>query len=1007
MNENPTPRFPRLRPGQRRLYAVAAALSVYVFANALYLLAVRLSEEGFGLGLFALSDIALPKFHQAMVLSHTAVGVLLAGVFSGFAYSHARDMWKRNRRAAVWSGVSSVILGGVLAGTGLFILSEANSSENAWAWWIHVILAGAVPGLYVAHRQFSRSPLFPLDAGAKRGFLAVTGLCAVMLCAHLFDDRDIQRSAEAEAAFERGMSAGPGSRDFDRGLKLEGEFRPAISVKPGSPFFPSSATTTSGDWMPSRIVTRGGGYDREQMDKDLDEIGFVANVMIGAESCVRCHPDVAKQWASSAHRFSSFNNPWYEATITDMRETANSSNPGVMAHVAQHEELADQFGVVKSNWCSGCHDPAVMLAGKMNKPIDRRSAEAQAGLTCLACHAIDKLHGVTGNGGYNIADEQEDPYLFPDARSGMLTFVHDAALQAKPTVHKKQMLKDFHKTSEFCASCHKVSLDQPVNSYRWIRGQNEYDNWHDSGISKNAARTFYLPPAVRNCQECHMPMVDAPLGDMAATNGKVRDHRFVAANTALPFLRGDAEMIKATEDLLKTAMRVEIFAAREASSEAEPVMGVGETALTVPVGRDLEFHVVVRNKGVGHTFPGGTIDSNEGWLELSVASEGEQTILSGFLGEDLHVDPAAHFYRGVLIGEDSEKITRRNAQDIRLPVYANLVGPGTADIARYKLRLPEEWAGREVALKVRLLWRKFDQRYNEFAFEKNPQGFPAFDKPPVLPVTEMATHEVKLVAAPYDSAIARAAGSEPVFAPDTWMRFNDYAIGLLLDGDTVGARRAFEKVRQIDPKRRDGWVNLARVALADGNVEKAIEWLRETEKVAPGHAMTAYVWGQALHRAGEYGRAANAFRRTLEEFPQDRDTLSRLAIAQRLDKDYQGCLETLDKVLAIDPEDRIAHYHRMLALRSLGDHERAAIAEKAYEKYSIDESAREWVKEYAIKNPLDQLHTQPIFLHDLTVWPSQAKEPAPAMAAAGSAPGSAPSVATASTLAPAAGSASY
>ena len=123
------------------------------------------------------------------------------------------------------------------------------------------------------------------------------------------------------------------------------------------------------------------------------------------------------------------------------------------------------------------------------------------------------------------------------------------------------MLKPVFRTSEYCATCHKVSLDTRVNGYRWLRGQNEYDNWHDSGVSLNASRTFYLPPAKRVCQDCHMPREPAPLGDVSARDGTVRSHRFLAVNTALPFLRGDQETIHRTEQFLQDGkLRVDIFA---------------------------------------------------------------------------------------------------------------------------------------------------------------------------------------------------------------------------------------------------------------------------------------------------------------------------------------------------------------------------------------------------------------------------------------------------------------
>ena len=53
---------------------------------------------------------------------------------------------------------------------------------------------------------------------------------------------------------------------------------------------------------------------------------------------------------------------------------------------------------------------------------------------------------------------------------------HDTLGKGRPDVHKERMLKPFFRQGEFCAACHKVSLDVPVNGYRWFRGFNDYDN---------------------------------------------------------------------------------------------------------------------------------------------------------------------------------------------------------------------------------------------------------------------------------------------------------------------------------------------------------------------------------------------------------------------------------------------------------------------------------------------------------------------------------------------------
>ena len=60
-----------------------------------------------------------------------------------------------------------------------------------------------------------------------------------------------------------------------------------------------------------------------------------------------------------------------------------------------------------------------------------------------------------------------------------------------------------------------------------------------------------------------MPLEPAPLGDLAAKHGMVKSHRFIAVNTALPFIRGDFETIERIEQFLgDEKLSVDIFALR-------------------------------------------------------------------------------------------------------------------------------------------------------------------------------------------------------------------------------------------------------------------------------------------------------------------------------------------------------------------------------------------------------------------------------------------------------------
>lgn len=965
---------------QRALLRAGLGLAVFVLANTLYLLANRLAED-LGSSIFAVTEFSLPVFYQVMILSHTGAGLLLSALGAAFVLWHLGPVWKRRKPRTLVSGVLSIAALMGLAVTGLFILTAAASRANAWAWWLHVGLAASLPAAYLAHRLLAmrRAP----RAAVGRFGLATASAAALLVVVHLALPRGPQLTPETLSLQSADYALSPGSAAFRRIYLAEASvasparFVPANDVPVQSPFFPAAATTTTGGLLPERLLLQEF-MDRRLPREEFERHGFVVSARIGAEGCERCHQDIVAQWAVSAHRFSSFNNPFYEAAIDLLREEADRENPLILAHLAHAGIEKERLPLVRSQWCSSCHDPALMIPGRMNQPIDRESAAAQAGLTCLACHNIDAIHNNTGNGAYNQADEQESPYLFADAYYGAFAWLHDAALKARPAVHMRQRLKPFFRTSEFCGACHKVSLDVPLNSYRWVRGQNEYDNWHDSGTAHNAARTFYLPPARRVCQDCHMPLEPAPLGDLAAKNGMVRSHRFLAANNALPFLRGDADSVRRVEQFLRDfKLRIDVFAAVRPGAtpaEDETIYGLDRAQLTVAPGERVRAEVVVRNLDVGHTFPGGTNDSNESWIELTVLDErGRVLAQSGAVGADGHVDEHAHFFRVVMVDQSGRRVFRRDPHNFLAPLYANVIGPGTARVAHYEFVAPPELAGRPLTLRARLLWRKFERAFTEFAFHRNRRGFVAFDDVPELPIVEIAAAEARVSVGSADSGrpVARGPTADVRNVPEhEWQRMNDYGIALLLEGHTRGAMEAFRLVAEISPQRPDGWRNYARAAHAEGNLVAALAALRKAEALAPGDARTAWMWGQALAEDGRYAEAAAAYQRVLEAFPGDRAAWRELSIAYYRDRRFAESLEAGAQVLAIDPEDRVAHYYRMLAFKALGRPDDAERARLAYEKYQIDESAQQFTQALRLASPADNLESQAIHAHELTLAPS-------------------------------------
>ena len=142
---------------------------------------------------------------------------------------------------------------------------------------------------------------------------------------------------------------------------------------------------------------------------------------------------------------------------------------------------------------------------------------------------------------------------------------------------------------------------------------------------------------------------------------------------------------------------------------------------------------------------------------------------------------------------------------------------------------------------------------------------------------EIATDEVRV--------IVTGAGEDvpaPEALPADWVRFNDYGIALMAEGDTRAAADAFASVERLDPERLDGALNQARTALAEGDLDGAYAALDRTEAIEPGNARASWVWGQALQEDGLYPEAEAAYRRVLDTFPGDRATWSYEWYASRI-----------------------------------------------------------------------------------------------------------------------------
>ena len=753
---------------------------------------------------------------------------------------------------------------------------------------------------------------------------------------------------------------------------------------PTSPFFPSSATTTTGDVIPS-------------------------DFFLTSETCGRCHRDIYDQWNSSVHHFSSFNNQWYRKSI---------------------EYMQDVVGTEPSKWCAGCHDHAVFFNGQFDRPIRDQinTPEAQAGLGCTSCHSIVHVGSTMGQGDFVI----EYPPLHDLAASDnpVLSWTHDLLVSVAPEPHRRTFLKPFHReqSEAFCSTCHKVHLDTPVNDYRWVRGFNAYDNWQASGVSGEGARSFYYPPQAQTCNDCHMPRVASD--DPAAKDGYVRSHRFAAANTAIPFVNGDTEQLQAVQEFLQagqvsvdifgisrteettppneqplTANNIPTIASTFGIGEESPALGIRGVTTTGPVaemfapldvtpvavrrGESIRVEVVVRTRNVGHFFPGGTVDAFDVWVEFEAFDDQGRILLHNGSVDDGGrgpVDPNAHFYRSRQIDAHGNVINKRNAWMTRSVAYVRLIPPGAADTIHYRLRVPED-AGDKIFLRAKVNHRKFDWWYTQWAYAgiRDPnadveQPTAAYDDGqwvftgdtslvsgdmktiPDLPITVMAETEASLSVID-DAATLPDPPNISVPSANIRERWNDYGIGLLLQGDLRGAAEAFRRVITIDPDYADGPVNLARVLLQEGDVDNAIPQLEAALTLVPDLARAHFFLGSALRTLGRYDEALTHFNVARTQYPRDRVVLGEIGRVHFLERRFEEAIKTFTEVLRIDPENLLAHYNLMLAYRGNGDRERAAREQILYERFKADEPSQAITGPYLLNSPEDNNERQPIHEH--------------------------------------------
>lgn len=705
--------------------------------------------------------------------------------------------------------------------------------------------------------------------------------------------------------------------------------------KEGDKYFqPSLARTSTGNFIPEKAL-------------------------MNDEYCLKCHEDAYKGWFHSAHHFGSFNNPAYLYAVRETREVSKKRDGTVQA----------------ARWCAGCHDPVPFFTGAFDDPNydDVNHSTSQAGISCMSCHAITHVGSTKGNAHYVIEETMQYPFTY--STNPWLQKINEILVKSKPSFHKQSMLKPFHKTAEFCSTCHKVHLPKELTAYKeFLRGQNHYDSYLLSGVSGHGAQSFYYPEkATDNCAKCHMPLVESK--DFGAAKNDdtsrltIHDHFFPGANTALPHWRGDTEYVERAKELLKGVTRIDIFGVREGGTiQGDLVAPLRPQVPTLKAGNHYLIETVVRTLKMGHHLTQGTVDSNELWIEVMVKSGDRVIGYSGGLDEKDDVDSWSHFLNVFMLDRYGNRISRRNAQDIFTPLYNHQIPPGAGQVAHYGIQIPEDVSA-PIEIVAKLNYRKFDRGYIDFmnsAYKKGDNDFTGREtNKNTLPITVMCEDRVVLPVQLASGEVVQPKDPQPTEdkLPPTWQRWNDYGIGLLLTGkaQTRQALTAFEAVEKLN--KPDGPINAARVLLLEGDLDGATAAIQRASamETKPNPWTIAWLSGEVARQQGQLLEAEKNFREVLAakipergfDFSFDfriRNQLGQtlLDLAEQaegrneMDQSKAYLEQARDEFLQslkVDTEDVTAHAALASIYQRLGDQEKSDFHGAAHLRYKPDDNA--------------------------------------------------------------------
>jgi Flp pilus assembly protein TadD len=678
---------------------------------------------------------------------------------------------------------------------------------------------------------------------------------------------------------------------------------------------------------PGSIPPRPEGFAPSN-SRTLDGQLIPVDQFFPSTRCAGCHHDTHAAWSESLHR-NAAREPFY-------RESADI--------------LLRTRGIEFTRHCESCHTPVALFSGALDRKAPRQEAPFtkldDEGLTCSVCHSIVEAR-LDGTGSYTI---RRPALLAQEDGTPIFGDFTDEQILANIPMHKRAVMRPLLRSPEFCATCHKVDAPPELNGYKHIRGFSAYDEWQQSGMSKESITPYYRRDERIDCRGCHMPKVES-LNDRAAKQGVIASHRWLAANTAAPLFYGQTEQVKKTiEFLQRDLINVDIFSVKNETTGANISELQPQTAnnLSVQPGETVTAEVVISNRHIGHSFAPEVRDLYEIWVEFKATDgEGQTVFHTGFIKPDLFLDESAHIYKAILLDDQSRPITRHQIWLTTAVAYNTALPPGRSDIARFRFQIPEQQGKASSALKLeaRVFYRRFTQEYTNFVLAQRATSL-------TLPIVQMAETQTELAppgAGPAPTKVDPAAAAR---------RWNDYGIGLMEQSQYGPAALAFRKAAEIDPANPDFLISAAvaefrteRFGPERDQLRKASELIEAALKLNPTLPRARFYHAVILRAQDKASAAADELTALASEYPRDRLILRELGATLYALGRMDGATTAFEAVIAIDPTDFAAYQYLAPLFAGAGRPVEADHARELFQQWRDDPLAAKVGSRFFALNP--------------------------------------------------------